>query len=188
MWSRSVNHPTIKMFKPQHPHTYVTHQHASQIAQCYLRIRGENLVHLVQVHQPVISEFEFHLCWVIGLWSMGTLTVIAVQIHNFCWEMLKLACKFNHVSCSNTHTPTHSLSLSTVRISYLQLHSFSKAFQPSKQPNMSNHKNMRVKIASPMLIILSSASLTHCASLSMTGSTLSVFLSMGQCWKHVRWF
>lgn len=145
-------------------------------------------VHLVHVHLHVISEFEFHLCWVIGLWSVGTLAVIAVQAHNFCWEMLKLANKFNHVSCFNTHTHMHTLSLSTLRISYLQLDSFSKAFQPSKQPNTSNHTNMRVRIASPMLIVLNSASLTHCDSSSMTGSLLSALASVGQCRKHARLF
>lgn len=151
-------------------------------------------VHLVHAHQHVMREFESHLCWVVGLWSVGTLAVVAVEAHNFCWEMLKLASKFNLASCSNTHTLTHtrtyslSLSLSTVRISYLQLHSFSKAFQPSKQPNMSNHTNTRVKIASPMLIVLNSASLTHCASCSMTGSTLSALPGVGQCRNHVRLF
>lgn len=34
MWSRSVDRPTVQTFKPQHPHTYITHRQAWPIAQC----------------------------------------------------------------------------------------------------------------------------------------------------------
>lgn len=73
----------------------------------------------IRIRLPTICEymyvsacvFEHHLCWVIGLWRVWTLTVVAVKAHNLCGDTYRLTKTWcqnekRHFLCYNTGPPT----------------------------------------------------------------------------------
>lgn len=58
-----------------------------------------------------VCVFEHHLCWVIGLWRVWTLTVVAVEAHDLCGDtdrLKKTRCQNEkrHFWCYNAGPPT----------------------------------------------------------------------------------
>lgn len=129
----------------------------------HFKMTNSNKNHMICVLRLCVCVFLHHLCWVIGLWSVRTLAVVAVEAHNFCWDTccVTITAEPDVTMKSDTGPPTPLWALkktAAVRASLTK--QVSKQSNPTKK-HMRTKKRYFLRIS---LLSSSSPAFTHCSS------------------------